>query len=311
MFKKYQRQFAGLLMVLMVVAVSCKSKYEKLKESNNNTLKFTEAVKLYNKKEYSKALGLFEPLIPIYRGHENTEDLFYYYANTNYKLKDYTAAAYNFKQFADNYPSDPRAEECRYLSAYCYYLDAPQYFLDQENTQKAIDRMQLFINLYPKSDRVVEANKLINELHDRLETKSYSNAKLYYILTEYQSAVIAMNNTLRDFPDTKYAEELQYLIVKSQYLYSTRGREDKQEDRFAQTITYADEFNEKFPGSKYGKEVTQYKAYSQVGARIAKAFMAEVMANQKLAQKLAQKDTSKKMGAPRAEPADDNRKIPQ
>src|SRR4051812_18636892 len=97
----------------------------------------------------------------------------------NYKLKDYLAAPYHFNEFATSYPSDPRAEEARFLTAYCYYLDAPVYSLDQESTYKCIDKLQLFINLYPKSDRVAEASKLIQDLRDRLELKSYSNAKLY------------------------------------------------------------------------------------------------------------------------------------
>src|ERR1700743_1102240 len=241
MFKKQQWLTAGLLIVLLSGALSCRTKYEKLKLSNNSQAKMTEGMKLYNKKEYSKALGLFETLVTTFRGREGAEDLFYYYAMSNYMLKDYTAAAYSFKQFADTYPSNAHAEECRFLTAYCYYLDAPNANLDQENTLKAIDRLQLYINLYPKSDRVAEANKLIQELHERLETKAFENAKLYYTLTEYQSAVIAMNNALRDYPDTKFAEELEYLIARSQYLYSTRSREDKQEDRFNQAIAYADD----------------------------------------------------------------------
>ena len=310
MFKNYKRLFAGLLLISLFAIAGCKSAYEKLKASNNNPKIYQEGLKLYNKKEYAKALGLFETLISKYRGHDGAEDLFYYYAYANYKLKDYTSAAYNFKQFADTYPSNPKAEECRYLAAYCYYLDAPNFSLDQENTLKAIDRLQLFINLYPKSDRVAEANKLIQTLHSRLEEKAYANAKLYYVLMEYQSAVIAMNNALRDYPDTKYAEELQYLIVKAQYQYSFHSREDKQEDRYNQVITYSDQFTEQYPASKYLREVATIKKDSQDGIRVAKNFMAEVAANQKLAMKLAKKDTLKKTLAPSAEKIDDNKKIP-
>jgi len=308
MFKKYQRLFAALLIVLFFAVGSCKSKYEKLKASNNSAQKYQEGVKLYNKKEYTKALGLFETLITIYRGHDGAEDLFYYYAYTNYKLKDYTAAAYSFKQFADTYPSNPKAEECRFLAAYCYYQDSPNFSLDQENTIKAIDKLQLFINLYPKSERVAEASKLIQTLHGRLEEKSYANAKLYFTLLEYQSAVIAMNNTLRDYPDTKYAEELEYLIAKSQYEYAAHSREFKQEERYNQAITYADQFIDKYAASKYLHEVTQFKKDSQDGIRRAKSILAAAENDAKLAAKLAKKDTVKI--PPSAEKIDDNKKIP-
>ncbi len=206
MFKKQLTLLASVLALLIITLGSCKSKYEKLKASNDYAKKYQEAIKYYNKKDYNKALGLFEVLVERYRGRAEAEDLFYYYAFTNYKLKDYTSARYHFKTFADTYPSSTRAEECRFFSAYCYYLDSPIFSLDQDNTLKAIEALQLFINLYPKSDRVTEASKLIQNLRDKLETKAYSNAKLYLTISDYQSAVIAFNNALRDYPDTKYVE---------------------------------------------------------------------------------------------------------
>jgi len=280
-----------------------------LKASNDNAKKYQEGLKLYNKKEYSKALGLFEPLITIYRGHDGAEDLFYYYAYTNYKLKDYTAAAYSFKQFADTYPSNPKAEECRFLAAYCYYLDAPVFSLDQENTVKSIEKLQLFINLYPKSDRVAEANKLIQLLHDRLEEKSFTNAKLYFTLREFQSAVIALNNTLRDYPDTKYAEEIEYLIAESQFEYAKQSKEFRQEERFNQAIAFADQFTEKYPSSHYLPQVALFKKDSQAGIAHAKAYLAELANNDKLMRKLAKKDSAQAI-PPSSERGNDNKKIP-
>ena len=43
-----------------------------------------------------------------------------------------------------------------------YYLDSPDFTLDQDNTYKAIESLQLFINMYPKSERVSECNQLID-----------------------------------------------------------------------------------------------------------------------------------------------------
>src|ERR1700741_1249191 len=154
MFKKQRPILSVLLIVLVLLAGSCKSKFEKLKASNDMAKKYQAAIAYYNKKEYNKALELFETLVQRYRGQAQAEDLYYYYAYTNYNLKDYTSASYHFKQFADTYPASARAEECNFMSAYCYYLDSPVYSLDQENTTKAIDKLQLFINLYPKSERV-------------------------------------------------------------------------------------------------------------------------------------------------------------
>jgi outer membrane protein assembly factor BamD len=286
MFKKQRALLASSLLMLIIVLGGCKSKFERLKASNDNAKKYQEAMKYYNKKDYSRALELFDDLAQHYRGHAEAEDLFYYYAETNYKLKDYTSARYHFKNFADTYPNSSRTEECRYMAAYCYYLDSPNFSLDQENTQKAIDAMQLFINLYPKSDRSAEAGKLIQNLRDKLEQKSYANAKLYLIIGDFQSAVIAFNNSLRDYPDIKYAEEMEFLIVRAQYLYAKNSYEIKQEDRYNTAINYYQQFAEKYPTSKYLKEAEQLKKSCDFGILSARHIIAEAETNQKLYKKI-------------------------
>jgi outer membrane protein assembly factor BamD len=292
MFKKQYPFLLSLLIIGGLVLGSCKSKYEKLKASNDNAKKYQEAIKYYNKKDYGKALDLFEDLTQKYRGQEKAEDLFYYYAYTNYKLKDYTSARYHFKTFADTYPSSARAEECRFMAAYCFYMDSPIYSLDQDNTSKAIDALQLFINLYPKSERVTEASKLIQDLRDKLERKAYENAKLYLTITDYQSAVIAFNNVLRDYPDTKYAEEMEFLSVKAQFLYAKNSQEYRQEERYNLVISDYERFAEKYPNSTYLKEASDLKKDSERGIVLAKRYLAEAAVNPRLARKIVSKDTA-------------------
>ncbi|MEO8795480.1 MAG: outer membrane protein assembly factor BamD [Daejeonella sp.] len=263
MFKNKRLIAVSISLLLIVSLSSCKSKFEKIRASTDIAKKYQEAVSLYNKKSYSKALILFEDLVQRYRGRAEAEDLYYYYAYTNYNLKDYTTARYHFKVFADTYPNSPRAEECRFMAAYCYYLESPIYSLDQENTIKAIESLQLFINLYPKSERVAEASKLIDNLRDKLETKSYANAKLFLDIGDYRSAVIAFRNSMRDYPDTKYAEEMEFLTIRAQYLYAKNSFENKQEDRFNEAIAMANEFTETYPSSKYLKDAAELKKDSE------------------------------------------------
>ena len=309
MFKKQLPLVGALLIVLMLAFAGCKSKFEKLKASNDYAKKYREAIRLYNKRDYSKALELFETLVARYRGQSQAEDLYYYYAYTNYKLRDYTSARYHFKTFAETYPTSSRAEECRFMAAYCYYLDSPIFSLDQSNTQSAIDALQLFINLYPKSERVVEASKLIQNLRDKLERKSYENAKLYLTIGYYQAAVIAFGNSLRDYPDTKYAEEMEFLTIQAQYLYAKHSGELYQENRYTLAITDADQFTEKYPKSTYLAQVATYKKDSNAGIASAKSVLAAAAEDERLARKLAKKDTTKIQ--PPSEKGQDYQKIPQ
>jgi outer membrane protein assembly factor BamD len=284
MFKNKLKLILSILLLVIVAFAGCKSKYEKLRASSDTAKKYREAVRLYDKKDYSKALGLFDDLVQKYRGTAEAEDLSYYFAYTNYKLRDYTTARYHFKTFADTYASSAKAEECRFMSAYCFYLESPVFSLDQENTIKAIEALQLFINLYPKSDRVPEASKLISNLRDKLEMKSYANARLFLDIGDYKSAVIAFRNSASDFPDTKYAEEMEFLTIKAQAMYAKASLEVKQEERYNEAINLFAEFAKNYPSSKYLKDGEELKKNSEKAIVEVKKLIAMQEAEMKILQ---------------------------
>lgn len=270
---------AGVFLVVMVAG--CKSRFEKLRASNNIAQKYQEALKFYNKKKYSKALILFDDLTQRYRGQAEAEDLYYYSAYTNYYLRDYTSARFYFKQFTDTYPNSARAEECRYMGAYCYYLESPKVGLDQEYTYRAIEALQLFINLYPDSERAQEAAGLIDNLRDKLETKAFNNAKLYLdmgLQDDYRAAVIAFDNVLSEFPDTKYAEEMEFLSIKAQYLYAEQSHPRRQAERFGKALDLYASFIADYPDTKFRKEADQFKQDSEKGLAEAQKYADRVAA---------------------------------
>ena len=270
---------AGVILVVMVAG--CKSRFEKLRASNNIAQKYQEALKYYNNKKYSKALILFDDLAQRYRGQAEAEDLYYYTAYTNYYLKDYTSSRFYFKQFTDTYPNSPRAEECRYMGAYCYFLESPKVGLDQEYTYRAIEALQLFINLYPEGEKAQEAAGLIDELRDKLETKAFNNAKLYLdmgLADDYRAAVIAFDNVLSEFPDTKYAEEMEFLSIKAQCLYAEQSHPRRQEERFGEALDLYTNFIVDYPESKFRKEADQLKQDAEKGIEQAKKYAAQVAA---------------------------------
>lgn len=278
----------GLLFILS--ATSCKSRFEQIRSSDNIALKYQEAIKYYENEKYSKALTLFTDLTTRYRGQAEAEDLYYYLAYTNYRLKDYTSARYAFNEFTRMYGNSPRAEECRFMGAYCFYLEAPRSTLDQEYTLRAIESLQLFMNLYPTSERSEEASDLIQELRDRLEEKAFANAKLYLdmgLMDDYRAAVLAFDNALRDYPDTKYAEEMEFLSVKAQYLYANNSTVRRQEERFNEVIDLYNRFVASYPESTFMREATNYRDNAERHAAEAKRKMDAAIASQTAADERA------------------------
>ena len=212
------------------------------------------AIKLYEKKKYYKALPLFEELITMFRGTKKSEMTYYYYSYTNYYLEDYETAAYDFGNFANSFPASQYAEECAYMHAYCYFLDSPEYALDQTNTVKALNELQLFIDHYPRSSRIEECNNLIDKLRFKLETKDYENAKLYYHMQDFKASYTAFRNLLKDYPASVYREESMFQAFKSAFLLAENSIESKKSERYANAMSAYSEFTENYPESKYRKE---------------------------------------------------------
>ncbi|GAB4281494.1 MAG: hypothetical protein Kow0068_05980 [Marinilabiliales bacterium] len=97
-------------------------------------------------------------------------------------------------------------------------------------------------------------NELIDQLYDKLELKSFNNAKLYYNLREYKAAIIALKNSLKNYPDSRFREDILFLILKSSFLLAENSIEKKQEERYLQTKTEYYALMDEFPETKYKKD---------------------------------------------------------
>lgn len=246
---KYFFTFAALFLLL-----SACDNYAKIAKKGTIEQKYEYAVKAYDKGQFIRALPLLEELITVYRGTANGEKVLYYYAYSNYNTGDYILAGYHFKNFFKSFPTSAKAEECLYMSAYCYYLTSPGYSLDQTDTNAAIREFQTFINQFPKSTRIPEANDIIAKLHNKLEIKSYEIAKQYYQTTNYKSAIVAIGNVIKEYPDSKYNEELNYLLVRSHYLLTINSIDSKKPERANATVEAYFKFIDKYPKSTYLKD---------------------------------------------------------
>ena len=99
-----------ILSILFVVAflISC-SEYNKIVKGTDYNLKYEKAVEYYQNGDCFKALPLFEELMSYFRMTDKGEDVYYYYAKTQYCMKDYYLAGYYFKRFSKNFPNSNRA----------------------------------------------------------------------------------------------------------------------------------------------------------------------------------------------------------
>lgn len=261
MFQKRLNQ-AVVIILAALLAASC-GEYQKILSSSDYDLKYEKAKEYYDEEDYVRASALYEELLPVFRGTERSEEVYYRYAYCYYHQANYLMAGYYFRNFVTTFPTSPLAEECSFMNAYCYYKDSPNPNLDQANTYRAIAELQEFVNKYPGSERVEECNGLIDELNDKLVEKSFNSAKLYYELGDYQASIIALSNSLKEYPETRFREELMYLILRSSYELARNSVTEKIQERFQDAEEAYLALVEEFPESEHLREAERIYANIQ------------------------------------------------
>ena len=238
-----------LFFSLVIWLLSGCSDYEKLLKSDDFDLKYDRAKAYYNEGDYARALPLLDQMLTVRMGTADEEEIRYYIAYCYYGQSQYLISITLFKNFFISFPRSYRAEECLYQSAYSLYQASPPYYLDQSQTYKALSEFQYFADTYKKSDRVTDANRIMDELRAKLELKSYRSAQLYFDTENYQAAAVTWENLLVDFPETDEAEDIGQKIARSWFNYATQSVPCKKPERFDKAVESCDIFREKFPES--------------------------------------------------------------
>lgn len=223
-----------------MLLASC-GEYQKVLKSRDADYRLDFAKRAFEQKKYTQAATVLEDIVTQFKGSEKAEDSLYLLSLSHYENKDYETAGSYFKTYYTRFPKGKYTELARYYAGYGYYLDSPEPQLDQSGTINAIQELQAFLDYFPKSDKVANAQNAIFELQDKLTLKQLENAQLYYNLgtymgNNYESAVIVARNAIKDYPYSKYKEDLELLILKARYQEARESIDEKKPDRFREVI---------------------------------------------------------------------------
>lgn len=271
----------GVVLVAVMAITACSSKFSKLQKTGTVDQKYKAAVGYYEAKDYYRAGLLFEEISPLLRGDSTAEKAQYLNAYCNFHQGLYQMSSFQFKSFYSTYANSPLAEEAYYMYAYSMFKDSPKYNLDQTSTLTAIDALQTFINTYPQSKYAEKSAQNLIDLRAKLELKAYERAKLYYktsgtTIANFKSAVIAIDNFKRDFPDSPYNEELSYIQLVSEQELADNSIFKVQKERYQQAMTYYEKFVDTYPESKYKKDALKAYEKAQKGLEEVAKIQAEV-----------------------------------
>ncbi len=252
------------LFIFSTVLLSC-GEYSKVLNKGTTEEQFKMAVKMYESKKYSKALGLFEKITPTYKGKPQMERIGFMIAQSNFNEKNYSTSAYYFDRFVKNYPKSSKKEEAAFLSAYSYKLASPIYSKDPADTNKALEAFQQFISEYPNSDKIEEANTHYKELRYKLQKKYFEIAKTYYRtadydLRNYKAAIQAFDNLLSDYLGSEFKEQALLYRLKAAHDFVLKSTTRRKPERITDAIEAYGKLKRNFPESKYMEEANEMLA---------------------------------------------------
>lgn len=249
-------------LLVSILLISC-SDFQKALKSEDTAEKFKYGTELFEAGKWNKAHRLFTQILPKYRGKPQAEKLTYMHAMCAYKMKDYYLASYHFERFVSAYPKSEKVEDAAFLNAKGYYFNSPIYSKEQKETTEAIEKLQLFVNAYPNSQYLTEANTLVKELDFKLEKKAFEIAKQYNLIKDYKASVKSFNNFLADFPGSTLKNDALYYRFNAEYSLATLSVERLKEERLKTAISYYNTFKKAFPNSEYMADADRMKMQLQ------------------------------------------------
>lgn len=230
-----------ILLCLATTLVSC-GEYQKVLKETDVAKKYTMADSLFNAGKYKKSLRLYEQVVPAYRGKPQAERVQFLYATNFYRLKVYASASYEYERFALSYPKSDSADVAAFRAVESYYMLSPRYTLDQEDTEIALEKLQVFLTEYSDSPYQDRANELSAELQNKLQHKEFDIAKQYLRIMDYKAAIASFDNFVKKFPGSDFQEEAYIRRIEAAYLLATKSVPTLVEER----LEAAKEFHKEY-----------------------------------------------------------------
>ena len=195
----------------MVLLAGCGKKDVHLEEDLSP--RFEKAMGYFDKGKYSRAKDEFDYIIMADPGSKIANESQYYLGESMFQLKEYAEATIAFDRYVRFSPDYIKIEESRYRICECAINSSNSYQREQSQTHRALEQLQMFIDDFPTSDLVEDAEDAMLVLRLKLAQKDYEVGRMYLKLEEYDSALIYFRSVLNNYYDTSFSDNARVGII--------------------------------------------------------------------------------------------------
>jgi outer membrane protein assembly factor BamD len=250
-------KYVAFYLLIPVFLLSSCAGYEKIRRSPDIDYKYRMAMELYQKGKYQVASTLFDAIVSEFRATGRGDSAYFFQAMSYYKMggiENLQQASNLFTNFSRNFYST-LTEDADFMNFQCYYDMSPRASLDQTQTYEAVKNGQIFMGKYPGSKYKDKVFEMLSTLEEKLVEKSYISARLYFQIGDYKASISALGTALEDYPETRFREEMMFMLYEAWYRYALNSVPAKQQERYQSALDEYYAFKSEFPESRYNKDV--------------------------------------------------------
>ena len=271
-FKIREMKKSTILAATAVVLMSsCANEFNRVYKYADTDYRYEYAKQCFAKGKFTNAVTLLQDVVTAEKGTENAQESLYLLGMAEYCGRDYESASATFKKYCSSYPKGFFAEQASYYIGESLYERAPEPRLDQTPTIGALNAYQNFLDMYPDSKLRKTAQNRLFELQDKLVSKEYLSAELYYHLggyfgnctsggSNYEACIITAENALKNYPYSKRREDFSVLVMKSKFELAQQSVAERVMERYRDAEDECYGFINEYPDSKERSTAENYIA---------------------------------------------------
>lgn len=259
-------KLSAFTVIIALLVISCGSKNQ-IRPGDTLEVAYEKAMRMYENGKYTDAARAFETVLSIGRGTEIAQDAQYLLAESYFKNRDYLIASAEYRRYYTNYPRSERRIDAEFNEAMSHVSMSPRYKLDQTDTYKALELMQLFIGRYPNTERAVEAANIVDELRNKLAQKEFSAGELYMRTRSFEAAAVYYGLTIDQFPETEWAEKALANQILAYIMFAENSIPSRQLERYQMAVDSYQKYLQLFPQGPNRSTVEAYYDTAMDGIR--------------------------------------------
>lgn len=191
---------------------------------------YSNASAEYKEGHYKKAQEIFLRLKEEYPLHELAMLAEIGIADSLFSDKEYASAVDAYSDFISLHPVDENVPYAVYQMGMCHYKQMEAIDRDQTETIKARKEFEKLIARYPESKFSPMAEKMLQEVKQKLAQREFYVGKFYLKQKKYQAALARFERIAVEYPDIGFDYKIEYYIneTKMKIARDEKGKKKKE-----------------------------------------------------------------------------------